>query len=432
MFRPKLSPIWKQRNFRLLWFGETISLLGSTVSHFALPVVAVVTLHVSAGQMGLMRALGSAPSIVLGLLAGVWVDRLDRRRLLVATNLLAAALMASVPIAHLLGTLTVFHLYALWFAFGFLGAFWWPAWNSFLPTIVAPDDLVEANSKVEFAWSSMGVAGPALGALLISWFTAPGVLAFDAVTFVVCAAFIVRIRPPAVTTEDGPRVGTFRQIGDGLRATFADVMQRAITIPRVILDFVDGLSLTVFAIYVIREVGLSPQLLGVSLALSWVGFALGAAIAPRLERRIGIGTMIVLGLLLVGISPYTMVIANSRFSDWVNVVFLAIPGWVGGFGGIVQFIGLTALRQSLTPRRLLGRVYASSNVVGEVATLLGALTGGLLGDTIGLRPAIATAAILYGIPFLYALASPLRRASRVAEEAEEDAETEAEPEPERS
>ncbi|HWC31581.1 MAG TPA: MFS transporter [Actinomycetota bacterium] len=313
MFRPKLSPIWQQRNFRLLWFGETISLLGSTVSHFALPVVAVVTLHVSAGQMGLMRALGSAPSIVLGLLAGVWVDRLDRRRLLVATNLLAAVLMASVPIAHVVGSLTVFHLYALWFAFGILGAFWWPAWNSFLPSIVPPDDLVEANSKVEFAWSSMGVAGPALGALLISWFTAPGVLAFDAATFVICAGFIVRIRPPAVTTDDGPRVSTFRQIQDGLRATFVDVMQRAITIPRVILDFVDGLSLTVFALYVLREVGLSPALLGVALALSWLGFALGAAIAPRLERRLGIGTMIVLGLLLVGISPYTMVIANRGF-----------------------------------------------------------------------------------------------------------------------
>lgn len=416
---PRLSPIWKQRNFRRLWIGETISIVGDGVSDFVLPILAVVTLQVTPGQLGLLRALGSAPGIVLGLLAGVWVDRVDRRRLLVVLNVGAGAVMLSIPIAEWVGSLTLAHLYALWLAFGLLGPFWWPAWNSFLPSIVRGDDLVEANSKLMFSWSSSGIVGPALGGLLVAWFTPPGAVLFDSITFFVCAAFTLGIRPgvaPEVgADEQASRM--LRQIVEGLRVTFLDPMQRAITMPRLILDFVDGISAAVIAIYVIREVGLSPSLFGVALALSAIGFAVGSAIAPRIERRLGIGTMIVLGLGLVAASPYTMVIANSGLPDVVNIAFFTLPGWIGGLGGIVQFIGLSTLRQSITPQRLLGRVFASASVVGQIARVLGALTGGLIGETVGLRPAVAVAAVLYAVPFFYSLWSPLRTASRIADEA---------------
>ena len=419
--RPRPSAIWRQRNFRLLWTGETISIVGSGVSDFALPLVAVLTLHVTPSQLGLMRAIGSAPGIVLGLLAGVWVDRLSRQRLLIVLNLIAAALMASVPIASAFGGLSLFHLYALWFAFGVIGPFWWPAWNSFLPSIVSPDELVEANSKVVFSWSASGIVGPALGGLLVAWFTAPGALVFDAATFAACAAFTVAIRSPGASLAE-PREPSpmFREIAEGLRLTFLDPMQRAITVPRLILDFIDAMSAAVFAIYVIREVRLSAALFGLALALSSVGFVVGSGVAPKIERRAGIGSMIVIGLLLVAVSPYTMVIANRAFADPVNVVLLAMPGWIGGLGGIVQFVGLSTLRQSITPGAVLGRVFASASVAGRLMTLAGALTGGFLAEAIGLRPTIAVAAVAYSVPFFYALVSPLRTAERPAGEAMPD------------
>jgi MFS family permease len=415
-FAWRLSPIWRQRDFRLLWIGETISVLGSGVSDFALPLVAVVTLHVTPGQLGLLRALGAAPGIVLGLFAGVWVDRVSRQRLLIALNVLAAMLVLSIPVANAIGSIAMVHLYALWIAFGFLGPFWWTAWNSFLPSIVEPQNLVEANSKVLISWSANGIVGPALGGVLVALLSAPNALLVDSASFLVCAAFTVAIRPPRAFEADPTPPPVFGQIIEGIRETFLDRLQRAITTPRLILDFIDALAAAVFVIYAIREVGLNAALLGTALALSAVGFVAGSLIAPRVERRLGIGAMIVLGLGMVAASPYTMILANRGLPIPVNVVFLAIPGWVGGLGGVLQFVGLSSLRQSITPDRLLGRVFASATVASRILTVLGALTGGLLGGTIGLRPTIAFAAVAYSVPFLYSLGSPLRTASSLVSE----------------
>jgi MFS family permease len=196
--------------------------------------------------------------------------------------------------------------------------------------------------------------------------------------------------------------------------TFVDPMQRAITVPRAVLNLIDALVMTVIVLYILRDVGLSPQLMGLAFALSSVGFVAGSLIAPRVERRLDIGGMIVLGLFLVAISPYTWVVANDSLPDAVNVLFFAVPGLIGGTGGVIQYVGLTALRQSITPERLLGRVWASASVLGAVMSVIGALLGGLLGDAVGLRAAIVVSAIAYAVPFLYSLVSPLRRATRIA------------------
>jgi len=409
--RPRLSAIWGEKQFVRFWTGETISMVGSSVTNFALPLVAVITLHATPGQMGVLRAVGSAPGIVLGLLAGVWVDRVSRQRLLIATNLIAAALIVSVPVSHALGWLSLGQLFAVAIAFGLIGPFWWPAWNAFLPSLVEPGLLFQANSKMVFSWSASGVAGPGLGGILVQAFGAPFSLLFDAGSFVASTCFLSTVRPrradPPVT--DGATT-TLGQIVDGLRLTFRDPLQRAVTIPRAILDFFDAVSATVLVVYIIRVVGLSPGLMGLAFALSGCGFVVGSMVAPRLERRLGVGAAILLGLALVVASPYTMVVANRNLPDAVNVLFFALPGLIGGFGGVIQHIGLQAIRQSITPERLLGRVYATAGVLGRVMWVMGALIGGFVGETVGLRPAVLILSLGYGAPFLYAVASPLRTA----------------------
>jgi MFS family permease len=419
--RPRLSPIWRNRDFRRYWTGEAISSLGDGLTHFALPVIAVVTLHVTPGQMGLIRGLSNLPIVFIGLLAGVWVDRVSRRRLLIGMNLSAAALVASVPVAFVLDVLSVELLYATSLAFGILAPFWWAGWNAFLPSIVPADQLVDANSKTTLLFSTSGITGPGLGGILLGFLRAPFVLLIDAVSFVAAALFLAGVRPRVPErTEDDERPRLRTQVADGLRTTFVDPIQRAITVPRAILDLIDAITMTVIVLYIIREVGLTPQAMGLAFALSSVGFVAGSLIAPRVERRLNVGRMIVLGLFLVAISPYTMVIANDSLPDTVNVLFFAIPGFIGGTGGIIQFIGLQALRQSVTPERLLGRVFASAYTLGAVLTVIGAFIGGLLGETVGLRAAIVVAAIGYSIPFLYSLVSPLRRATLIAAKAEEN------------
>ena len=409
--RPRFSPIWKHRPFRRFWTGETISLVGSNLSLFALPLIAAVTLEVTPGQMGVMRAFGSAPAILLGLLAGAWVDLVSRKRLLIWLNLAAAGIVVTVPISYALGSITLGHLLVLFLAFGLLDPFWTPAYNALLPSLVEPDLLVDANSKIMLSFSATGILGPGLGAALVGIFAAPVIMVFDAVSYVASAWFLAGVVPIRAEQPEKTHGGSiFRQIGEGLRLTFLDPMQRAITIPRAWLDLIDALATTIVVLYILREVRLTPSLMGVAFALSSAGFVAGSIIAPRVERRLGMGGAIVLGLGLVAASPYTMVIANDGLPDAVNVLFFALPGFIGGTGGVIQWIGLSSLRQSITPERLLGRVYASAGVLGEILTVTGALIGGLLGETLGLRPAIAIAAVAYGVPFLYSLVSPLRQA----------------------
>jgi MFS family permease len=409
--RPRLSPIWGQRQFVRFWLGESISMIGSSVTGFALPLVAVITLEATPGEMGVLRAVGAAPAILLGLFAGVWVDRVSRKGLLISTGLIAAALTASIPVAHALAALSFEHLIAVALCFGALAPFWWPAWNAFLPSVVRRDLLFDANSKLMFSWSATGVIGPGLGGILVQAVGAPFALLFDAGSFVVSSAFLATVRPRARERAGDEVAGRMlSRIREGLRVTFLDPMQRAITIPRAILDLFDAFSASVIVLYVIREVGLSPGLMGLAFALSSVGFVVGSVVGPRFERRFGVDGAILWGLALVGASPYTMVAANDALPDWVNVAFFALPGLIGGFGGVIQHAGLQAVRQSITPERLLGRVYASASFVGDVLWFVGALAGGILGETVGLRAAVVVLAFGYAIPFVYALFSPLRTA----------------------
>jgi MFS family permease len=259
-----------------------------------------------------------------------------------------------------------------------------------------------------FSSSAAGVIGPGLGGLLVQAVGAPFALVFDAGSFVASSAFLATVRP--MIKERGEDVGgrMLARIREGLRVTFVDPMQRAITIPRAILDFFDAFSTSVIVIYVIRQVGLSPGLMGLAFSLSSVGFVMGSLVGPRFERRYGVARTILWGLALVAASPYTMVAANDALPDSVHVLFFAMPGLIGGFGGVLQHAGYQAVRQSITPERLLGRVYASASLVGRVLWLLGALAGGFFGELVGLRPAVVVLALGYAIPLLYAISSPIR------------------------
>src|SRR5437764_3378706 len=204
----RFGEIWQRRQFRRFWIGETISVVGSSVTDFALPLVAVITLHATPGQMGVLRAIGAAPGIFLGLLAGVWVDRVSRQRLLIAADLIAAVLIASVPASYALGTLSLGQLFVVAIAFGVLSPFWWPAWNAFLPSVVEPRLLFEANSKMVLAWSATGITGPGLGGILVQTIGAPWALLVDAGSFVVGTSFLVTVRPRVEERTDADDPGT--------------------------------------------------------------------------------------------------------------------------------------------------------------------------------------------------------------------------------
>ncbi len=238
----------------------------------------------------------------------------------------------------------------------------------------------------------------------------------DAVSFVFSAFSVggVQSRSAGQATEEDDEdehIPIRRRIGEGLRVAFLDPLQRAVTAPNAILALVDSLSLAIYVIYALRVVAMPAWALGVVLMVASAGFLIGSAVAPRIERRLGAGRAALLGLGLVGASPFTMVLANASHPLWLNLVFLGLPGILGGFGGIIQWVMLSSIRQATIPERVLGRVFSSIGVLRAVMAIVGAALGGWLGGTIGPRPTILVAAIGYTTPFFWSLLTPLRTAT---------------------
>ena len=413
---PARRSILRNRNFRRFWIGESVSMLGSAVTMFALAVIAVDLLQASPGQMGLIRIFGEVPALLVGLVVGVWVDRLAKRRLLVTLDLLAALAVLSVPVAYAFDLLSIGQLFGLAIFFGVLDTFWDPAWNAFLPRVVSSDRLVDANSKIYLSVSATGIVGPGLAGLMVDVLSAPIALVADALSFLYSAVSISGVRSRADAKPEGEEdedagVPMRRRLAEGLRVAFLDPLQRAVTAPSAILALVDALSITVYVIYVLRIVEMPAWGLGVAFMFGSAGFLTGSAFAPRIERRLGAGRAALLGLGLVAASPFTMVLANADHPLWLNLAFFAIPGLLGGFGGILQWVMLASIRQATVPERLLGRVFSSIGVLRAVMTIVGAALGGWLGGTIGARSTILVAAIGYTVPFLTSLFSPLRLAT---------------------
>ena len=209
--------LWQNTNFMRLWTADVISDFGSTVTREALPLTAILVLGSTPEQMGLLGAIGAAPVVVFGLLAGVWVDRLRRRPIMLAADLGRAALIGSIPLAALLGVLHIEQLYIVAALAGILTVFFNVADQSFLPAVVDREHIVEGNSKLGASGSMAEIGAPATAGTLVQLVTAPIAILVDAVSFLFSALLIWRIRtpePPPVPHEQRQSAG--RDIAEGL------------------------------------------------------------------------------------------------------------------------------------------------------------------------------------------------------------------------
>jgi MFS family permease len=288
-----MGGLWGHRDFRKLWAGETVSLFGSEVTELALPLVAVLVLEADAGQMGLLAAARFAPFLLITLPAGVWVDRRRRRPVLIGSNLGRALLVGLVPLLSGLGLLRMGHLYAISFAVGTLTVMFDVAYQSYLPSLVDREQLVEGNSKLQASASAARVGGPGLGGLLVQLVGAPRALLLDAASYVISAASLLAIRnqepdPPA--DRDGePRAGLRREIGEGLAVTYRNPVLRSMAGLAATYNLFEGAVLALLVLYATRELGLSAGLIGLVVSAGSLGALAGTALTGRLERRLGVG-----------------------------------------------------------------------------------------------------------------------------------------------
>lgn len=405
-------------DFVLLWLGRTTSGLGSQVSLLALPLTAILLLHAGALRVGMLAAAETAPFLLIGLPAGVWLERVPRRPVLVATGLLRTAVLAVVPVGFALGWLSLGELVAVAFCLGLLTTLFDIAWQAYLPGLVGFERLHEANARLSVSGSGAQLAGPGLAGVLVGWLTAPVALLADAAGFALAGLFVWRIRRPEPRPAAGrERGGVGGQIGEGLRFVLGRADLRAIAFFTGVANAVGAALNVVLVVFEARVLHLGPGEIGLLFLVGNLGLVLGAVGVSALSDRFGLGPTLLAGGALMGVGPALLPLSHAGLG-----VSLIVAGWfVRAFGSPLYGTNQVSYRLAVTPERLVARMTASMKFFVMGAMPLGSFLAGLLGSTLGLR---ATLWVIAGLSALavvglwrggFAAVTELPRGSRRSE-----------------
>jgi MFS family permease len=392
---PDRLGLLRRPSFRAFWLSQSISFIGSHVTELAFPLTAVLVLNATSEQMGLLTAIGYVPFLLVGLLAGVWVDRRRRRPILIATDLVSAAAIAVIPLAAILGVLRIETLLAAAFVIGFVEVIAPVASQSFMPTLVGRDHLIEGNAKVEASHSVASIVGPGLGGYLVQVLTAPITLLLDSLSYLASAVLLASVdvkEPPPLPEESLASVPA--QIGEGLRIVAATPVLLALVACGAVHNFFSRMIDAIVVLYAVDVLRLGPAEIGLVFAAGGPGSFLGAMVVGRIGRRIGVGRVIVFGQIATGISRLLVPVAALTGGPAASLAVLAASTFLLGLARTTFNISQVSLRVAMTEDRLHGRVNATMRFVMWGVTPFGALAGGLLAaTTLGLQGTLFVAAL---------------------------------------
>jgi MFS family permease len=418
---PRSRSLFRHPDFVKLWSAQTISQFGTQVTLLALPIIAATTLNVTPFEFGLLRTIEFLPFILLSLPAGVWVDRLRRRPILIAGDLIRAATLLSISVAFALNGLTIWQLYIVGFINGCATVFFDVAYQSYLPSLVDRNQIVDGNSKLEVSRSAAQITGPGVAGVLIGVLTAPFAIVLDSLSFVVSAAFMFAIRrhepaPEPRLNEQGERPSMRSEITEGLRYVGGHPLLRSIAATTGLSNFFNNILYSILILYLVRELAVTPEQLGLAFSLGAVGFLVGALLAKRVATRFGIGPAIVWAAMTAGPAELLIPIAPPNLA----VPFVAASGLLSGLGLAIYNINQVSLRQAITPERMQGRMNATMRFIVWGTIPIGSILGGALGGVIGLHETIWIGAIGGIFVFLPVLVSPVRTLRTIPEPEPDD------------
>lgn len=438
--------LFRHPDFVKLWTAATISLFGTQVSQIAIPVIAVLILNVPAYQVAILGTVEFLPFLLFTLPAGVWVDRLPRRRILISGDLGRAVMLATIPIAYSVNALTIWQLYVVAFVSGIFTVFFDIADQSYLPTVVERDRLVDANGKLQASVSIAQVVGQPLGGGIVGLLTAPFAVLLDATSYVVSALLIFSIRlkeragrahpaeaaataqevgdapmsgasvaaetdadTAARTTEE--RAGIRREVAEGLRFVIGHRYLRSIAASTGSSNLFGNILFAIFPVFVYRDLGLTPEIVGLIGGGFGAGALIGAVTASRVADRFGTGRTIVGSIAIGGPLQLLVPLANHDTA----LLFIGGGGIVSGWATVVYNVNQVSLRQSICPERMLGRMNATMRFIVWGTIPIGQVIGGIVATAFGTLTAIWLGAIAGLFAFLPVLFSPVRSLQKISD-----------------
>jgi MFS family permease len=408
---PARAGLWRHGDFLRLWTAQTVSAFGARITREGLPLAAVLTLHTGPAQLGVLAALATAPQLIVGLTAGGLVDRSRRRGLMIASDLARALVVATVPLAAWMGWLTMAQLYAAAVLVGAASVLFDIADHAYLPALIGRDQLVEGNARLSITESAAEIGGPAVAGMLVQALTAPIAMAVNAVTYLASGLVLMTIgaKEPPVAAPAGKPPPTLARLADDLRVGFSAIFAHPLVRPLWLMSTGASLFGSTFAAlylyFALKTLGLTPTMLGLAIAAGGVGAMLGATLGPWAARRFGVGPTILLTAVLGGLSAMAIPLAPATPVGGMTVMVLTqVSGDALAVAGLVQ---AASLRQIVLPNALLGRVGAAFRVGPGAVAIVGALAGGLLGQWVGIRPAMLIGGAGIVLSALTGLFSPL-------------------------
>ena len=400
--------LWRNPEFVKLWGSLTITAFGAQITNLALPLTAAVLLHASPWQMGVLVALETLPFALVSLHAGVLIDRVRKLPIVIAADIGRGLALLAIPIAAFTDSLSVEILYAVGFFCGVQNVVGGAAYQVLLAQMAGRERLVEANAKVALGETSSALVGPGLAGGLIQLVTAPFAIIVDAVAFFASALMLRRIRARHDVVHPGPRPSVSTEIHEGLKLVWNNRTLLALAWLAGLWQILHHMQIAVLILFATRELGLSAGAVGLTYVFGGLGCVLASAFAQRLCARFGVGPIIVHGLALSALGWQMFGLVSGPV--WFATLALGSAMLMFDFGAVLFGINYLALRQAITPDRLLGRMTATMRFLTVAAAPLGSLAGGALASAIGLRGTLLTIGVLGILLVVCAILwSPVRR-----------------------
>jgi MFS family permease len=417
----------KNHNFNKLWFGQSISLIGTNVSYLAVPLLAIFAIDAGALELGLIGLAETAPFLLVTLWAGAWIDGRRRIPVMLVSDVIRAAILVLIAALALVGMLNLAIIIVLMFVFGVFSVLFEVAYYSILPSVVHRSDLLQANGRLQTSLSVAWAVGPNIGGWVTQLMAAPFAILVDAVTFVLSYGALKRMRvTEKITVPEGPRESRARQIREGLVYVWRKPVLRAITASSALYNLFTNWVMTLWPVFAVRQLELSPGMIGFVGSCGVIGSVVGAVIAVRIIKAAGAGPTYVwtkavawLSVLSLGLVP-----AHSPFT----IPLLGLAFAFSGFLVVSNVVSVT-LRQVITSDVMLGRMTATYKFVSFGAMALGAFIAGIAGEILGLRTAMIVGGIGLVTTVLVALTPTLLRIRDLPEQPPEESSPAAEPEP---
>jgi len=412
------STLWQNSNFLHLWSAETVAQFGSQLSLVAIPLIAAITLHANALEMGILAASGQAPRLLIGFFAGAWVDRLRRQPIMKAMDFGRALTYLVIPFAAMLDALTFEVLLVVAIVGGCQAVFFDAAWSAIIPHLVERKHLSDANGKLMASVSLAQILGPALAGTLIAWMSGPMVMTITAMTFALSGIFITQIRTtePRRSRSETQPTRIVAEIREGFQELLGSDLVRPLTTSAAVLNFGGFIFLSVYVLYMADDLGLSSTGIGLVFASGGAGALVGSLVAAPLATRFGVGRTILGGALAFGtgnlLVPLAIVVPDYALPLIVASETIA---WLS-----LQIFNINrfSLRQALTPDHLLGRIASSTMTIIGGVQMLGSLLGGIIGQVFSVHTALIVGTIGMFIAAWWIWDSPIPAIHDMPEEPE--------------